>query len=341
MKKKLLLLLTTFFLCTTLIGCSKKTTTTESKKDEPVKATLAPKSQENKLFSPFTGEETTESSLNNIPIMTIIENSRPARPQSGLNKADIVYETMAEGGIPRFIALFQRNNVEKIGPIRSARPYFIDLSLEYNLPFGHCGGSAEALNRIKKENLMSMNEISYGRKYFWRDNTRKSPHNLYTSTDKLRNLAKSKGYVKPTSVKFNFDKTFWEDSSLETANTIYIVPNRTYETTYTYKDNKYYKSMDNKDSQDRDTSESITAKNIVIQFTNINLQKDGCHLDINLVGRGSGYVISNGKFIKMNWKKSSITSQTKLFTEDGKLIPLCPGNTWWHIVDNNTNVKIN
>ena len=110
--------------------------------------------------------------------MVVIENSKASRPQSGLNDADIVYETMAEGGISRFIALFQKNDAKVIGPVRSLRPYFIDISEEYNLPFAHCGGSDEALACVKSENLMSMDEMANSSSY-WRDSVRKAPHNLH------------------------------------------------------------------------------------------------------------------------------------------------------------------
>lgn len=111
-------------------------------------------------LSPYTGNILESDSIDNIPFMCIIENSRAARPQSGLSEADIVYETMAEAGIPRFLAVFYENSPEVIGPVRSVRPYFLDISKEHDLPFAHCGGSAEALATISSdESLNSINEI--------------------------------------------------------------------------------------------------------------------------------------------------------------------------------------
>ncbi|MFQ6847416.1 MAG: DUF3048 domain-containing protein, partial [Clostridium perfringens] len=86
-------------------------------------------------LSPYTGKILESDSIDNIPFMCIIENSRAARPQSGLSEADIVYETMAEAGIPRFLAVFYENSPEVIGPVRSVRPYFLDISKEHDLPF--------------------------------------------------------------------------------------------------------------------------------------------------------------------------------------------------------------
>jgi len=292
-----------------------------------------------KYISPYTGEEITQEAYDNLPVMAIIENSDDARPQSGLKSADIVYETMAEGGIPRFIALFQKNNSDKIGPIRSARPYFIDISKEYNLPFAHCGGSGDALVKIKNENLMSLNEISYTSTY-WRDKERKAPHNLYTSTEKLRSLVKSKGYITASNPKLNFDKNYWDNNNLPPANEILLKINRYYNTSYSFKGGIYHKYMNSEPAVNKEDTDQLAFKNIVVQFTSIKLQNDGSHLDIALVGEGNGYVISNGKYVKMKWYKTDVNSQTILQDESGKLIPLNPGNTWWNIVDTSTTVDI-
>lgn len=299
---------------------------------EPVK-------EPQKFFAPFTGEQVDEKTSKNIPFMAIIENSKDARPQSGLADADIVYETMAEGGIPRFMALFQKNSPKIIGPIRSARAYFVNISKEYNLPFAHCGYSDEAKAMIESENLMSMNEFTYG-KYFWRDNERKAPHNLYTSADKLREIVSSKSYLKSSNVKLYFNSEFWTSESLSSAKTVILKLNRYYVTDYTYKEGKYYKNMDGTAAINKEDKRPISVDNIVIQITTVKLQKDNSHLDIALTGEGEGYVFSNGKYTKMKWSKKNVNSQTVIKDENGLEIPLSPGNTWWHIIDMSNIVEI-
>jgi hypothetical protein len=302
--------------------------------------TKPPENMPQKYFSPYTGEEVNKEILDNIAVLAIVENSINARPQSGLNAADIVYETLAEGGIPRFIALFQKNKAEKVGPIRSARSYFLDISKEYNLPFAHCGGSEEALVKIKNENLMSMNEMTYSSPY-WRDKERNAPHNLYTSTEKLRELVKTKNFIKTPTVKLKFDKSYWDSNKLSPATEVFLKINKFYNTSYTYKDGVYLKSMDGKSSTNKEDKLPLAFKNIVVQITSIKIQADGDHLDIALVGEGEGYVISNGKFTKMHWSKKDATSQTILTNEQGNDLPLIPGNTWWNIVDKSTVIDIN
>jgi len=314
-----------------------------SKKAEPIAPASKSKPSVNtaeKYYAPYTGEEVKKEVLDNIAVLAIIENSVGARPQSGLNAADIVYETMAEGGIPRFIALFQKENAQKIGPIRSARSYFLDIAKEYNMPFAHCGGSQEALTEIKDNKLMSMNEMTNTSSY-WRDSVRKAPHNLYTSTEKLRNLVKAKDYTYSSPVKLKYDKSYWNNDKFPKAINILLKMNRLYNTSYTYKDGVYLKNMDGKSSTNKEDNLPLEFKNIVVQITSIKTQADGIHLNIQLVGTGDGYVISNGKFVKMHWAKKDATSQTILTDEKGNSLPLNPGKTWWNIVDKSTTVDIN
>ena len=306
----------------------------------PAKDTTV-KPVDNNPYSPYTGEVITKEVQSQVPFMAIIENDRLARPQYGISEADIMYETMAEGGIPRFMGLFQKNQPTVIGPIRSARPYFLDLSLEWGLPFAHCGGSAEALNRIQQESsLLSLNEMSNGSSY-WRDKTVKTTErSLRTSSEKIVTLIKNKNYVKPTTNSLKFDKTYWDNTSFAQANTINLTLNSSYSTSYTYKDGLYYKSMDGTASTDQNNGKAVTAKNIIIQVANFSADKDNYRVFIDLVGSGNGYLISNGKTIKITWSRKALSSPTIINDENGKLIALNQGNTWWHIVDKYAKVDI-
>lgn len=292
-------------------------------------------------IAPYTGEKLTKSNVNNIPLMAVVENSPDARPQSGLVDADILFETMAEGGIPRFLALFHSKTPEKIGPVRSVRTYFIDISKEFKLPFAHCGGNEDALQQIKKENLMSMNEIAYG-DYFYRDKSRYAPHNLYTSYESLSKFVTDKNYVKkPTNTHFSYNRDYYNNNSLITANSVYIQPNASYNTSYEYKDGKYYKSMDGKPSNDLERKIQVSARNIIIQYAAMKLKNDvDSGIDIKLTGSGKGIIVSGGKFVNVTWSRSSVSGATIFKDEHGNTVPLTPGNTIWHIIDDKTKVNI-
>ena len=231
-------------------------------------------------LSPYTGKILESDSIDNIPFMCIIENSRAARPQSGLSEADIVYETMAEAGIPRFLAVFYENSPEVIGPVRSVRPYFLDISKEHDLPFAHCGGSAEALATISSDkSLNSINEIKNG-SAFWRDNTRK--------------------FISDNGYEYSKNNTlsFKDNSLLNSSNYISEIKlnlSDYYKTSYKYLDGFYEKYMDGELAIDKNTNSPLKFKNIVVQITDMSLQSDNTHIDIDLTGTGEGYVFSNGR----------------------------------------------
>ncbi|MCM0647451.1 DUF3048 domain-containing protein [Clostridium swellfunianum] len=321
-----------------LTGCSSKKASTVKPDATPstTQEDTNPKSvtsSEQKYYAPYTGEEVNKEVLSNVPFLTSVENSPAARPQSGLNSADIVFELMSEGGVTRFFALFQKESAPKIGPVRSVRTYFIDIAYEYNLPFGHCGGSSDADERIKNENLMSMNEMFNG-SYYWRDPSIKvREHGLYTSSEKLITLANKKGYAKPASSNLKFDKSFWDNISSSVANSASIRFNGAYTTSYTFKDGLYYKAMNNVPSVNKEDTKPIAVKNVVIQNVNYRSRVNSPNLDADLIGQGNGYIISNGKAVKVSWSRSDLKSQTVFKDEKGNIVPLNPGKTWWHILD--------
>lgn len=332
MVKKLLSLI--LIISIPLTACSKSIPKNiDESEDTPSDPVVA----EQKYYSPYTGEEVSEETFNNKPYMVIVENSSSSRPQSGLSSADIIYETMAEGGIPRFIALFSKNSAGKIGPVRSARPYFISIANDINLPFAHCGGSQEALAAIAKDSsYISINEMAQS-SYFWRDNKRKAPHNLYTSSEKLLKYIQDKNLSYTPNSSFIFSNDYWENSLLNPLDRLTLKLNKYYSTSYVFKNGYYIKSMDGTEALDTNTNEALKFTNIVIQKTNIITREDG-RLNIKLNGAGEAYVLSKGKIVKGTWKKDS--SKTILLDENNIEIPLAQGNTIWHIISNDVTIPI-
>ncbi|MEK7519092.1 MAG: DUF3048 domain-containing protein, partial [Patescibacteria group bacterium] len=119
------------------------------------------------------------------PVAVMIDNAGSARPQSSLQAASIVYEALVEGGITRFMAVFDQGDVKEIGPVRSARQYFLEWLAEYEAAYAHAGGSPEALTNIRRERIHDINGIGSASNAFFRDSTRPAPHNLYTSGMKM------------------------------------------------------------------------------------------------------------------------------------------------------------
>lgn len=322
-----------FFILTliTLIGCSPK-------EDSSLNVS---NNLDGTVQSFYTGEDVKESSNSNTPFMVMIENSTSSRPQSGLGSADVIYETSAEGGIPRFMALFHKDMSDKIGPVRSVRPYFLELALENDLPFAHCGGSSDALTSISEDgSIMSINEIS-SEEYFWRDAERQSPHNLYTSSDNILNSIIDNDFLSIPRPFADFNKDYYLDESLSSVSNIFLNLNKNYDTSYIYEDNVYKKSMDGVVALDAATNEQLSFSNVVIQKTSISLQDDNLHLDIDLVGEGEGYIFSNGRYVNVIWKKTSEDDKTTFYDINGDVVPLSPGKTIWHILNNDTDISFN
>lgn len=330
MKKKSIFLIIFFVSLTAIINYK-----ILYKKEEPTEDTSTVNTYK------YTGLNSTNN--NEYSFMVIVENSPSSRPQSGLSKADIIYETSAEGGIPRFIALFSSENCDKIGPVRSIRPYFIDIGKEFNLPVAHCGGSAVALDTISKDDsFSSINEIS-NENYFWRDSSRKAPHNLYTSSHKIQSYITDKNinYFNTTKCNFpfSFDNNFIKSKNLKDLNNVTITINKNYNTSYKYEDGSYVKSMDDILAIDANTNSVLNFSNIIIQKTNISLNEDNTHLDIDLNGSGEGYFISQGKIMDILWYKNPSDGKTYLTDTNKNPIKLSTGKTIWHIIDRKTTLN--
>lgn len=269
------------------------------------------------------------------PLGVIIENHVDARPQSGLSAAGIVYEGIAEGGITRYLALFSGNDAAKIGPIRSARTYFVDLARGFGAYFAHIGGNYDALTQIKSENILDLDQFANSA-YYWRDTTKKtsSEHTVYSSTDKLYTAASKKGYSSDnTFTPFKF-KTDVAEASRPASQTVSIeFGSAQYKDTFSYdhKSNTYFRSIGTLPDQDLETGKRIAPKNLILQevvrhdtITAIN--EKGYIFD--MVGSGKAKIFQDGKMIEGTWKNSSDSQRTFYYDAAGNEIQFNPGQTW-------------
>ncbi|WP_166243990.1 DUF3048 domain-containing protein [Paenibacillus turpanensis] len=142
---------------------------------------------------PLTGLAA-EKEVKDRPVAVMVENSPAARPQSGLHQADVVYEVLAEGEITRFVAIYQSSPAERIGPVRSIRPYLVKLGDGHDALLVHAGWSPDAMELMQRNKLNHFDQVYGDDKYYWRDSSRKAPHNLYTSIAKIREGAEDKKF---------------------------------------------------------------------------------------------------------------------------------------------------
>ena len=294
------------------------------------------------------------------PLAVMIENHLESRPQSGLSDTDIIYEAVAEGGITRFMAVFycQASAYDSIlGPIRSARTYFLDWASEYNFPlYAHVGGAntpgpANALGQINTYGwggATDMNQFSIGYPTFWRDYERlgrtvATEHTMYSTTEKLWAIGEKRGYT-----NINEDKEEWADDYLpwsfvkeESSETGPITTidynfweDENYAVSWKYdqETNTYKRTNGAKPHMDINLDEQLSTKNLVLQFVTERKANDGypgnVHLLLGTTGKGKAYIVKDGDLIEGTWAKASRLKRTTFFDEKGKEIKFNPGRIW-------------
>lgn len=298
--------------------------------EEPAKDTVA---------SVTTGLQVKPAVNERVVTGIMIENSPDARPQSGLNQADIVFEAVAEGGITRFLTLFHDNQPDYIGPVRSARPYYLDWVKPFNAPLAHAGGSAEALAQIRQQKMRDLEAFQNAGAY-WRVSSRYAPHNLYTSIQKLNALEKEKGW---TESKFDS----WPRKEAEapegaaTAKVIDLsISGVLYNVKYKFdsKTNTYKRFLAGKPHTDEKSGKQLTPK-VVITLV-MTQGANGKYTTYDTTGSGRMFVFQDGQRIKGTWKKAGRSSQFEFIDEKGQPIQLNPGQTWVNIVGSTGAIKV-
>ena len=282
------------------------------------------------------------------PIAVSINNNHAAWPHAGLQDAYLCYELIAEGGITRLLAFYKDKDTSKIGSVRSARHYFLDYILENDAIFVHFGYSPQAKEDINSLKINNLNGL-YDSSVFYRDKTlnRAYEHTAFTTMEKIQKGIKSKGYRNTSDVqllKYNPIKVdYSKDETLQKANKV-TIKYSTYQTTsYEYdSENMVYKMfMSGKEHSDLDTKKQYTVKNIITyQVENVSLNDEKGRQNLENIGSGEGYYISNGEAIKKKKKKKSRSEKTKYSLMDGSELIVNDGNTWIHIQPKNQSLKI-
>ena len=291
-----------------------------------------------KYFSSLDGMAVSSTEMiNPSVVVAMIDNHPDARPQVGLADAKIVYEAPAEGGITRYVAVFDAaQDVGKVGPIRSARPYFIEWLKEYSGLYIHCGGSPEGLQKIKDEKIFDLDEMKNGQ-YFWRGDDHYAPHDLYISSKNW-----NKVLVKRSDKK-QFFSNGWKFGELATSTTemvkdISINFTSDYIVGFTYDPifKIYNRFVNNKPQLEE--GKQLTAETIVVQYVKVQILDDYGRKEINTDGSGDLRVLRDGVMIRGQWKK--VDNRTRWYDQNGVEINLKPGKIWVEVVPNDINIKI-
>ena len=274
------------------------------------------------------------------PFAVMINNNHAAWPQCGIQDAYLVYEMIAEGGITRMMAIYKDADTAKIGSIRSARHYFLDYVQENDAIFVHWGGSDRAYSDIRAKSINDIDGLALEGSVFFRDTTLKRDleHTGFTSMEKLKKYAEKEKYTRDTNkdllLNYSVDEIdLSTNESAKLATNVNIKYSDYHTTSYVYDtENKVYKrSMSGQKNVDLVTGEQYTAKNILVyKVGNYSFDSYG-RQDLENVGTGTGYYVTDGYAMPITWEKTSHNAQTVYKYENGEEITVNDGNTFIQI----------
>lgn len=272
-------------------------------------------------------------------LIVSVDNHRKAYPQSGLDKADRVYEILAEGGITRYLAVFHSQEAKKIGPIRSARYYFAHIVKGHDFPFAHAGGNTDAIVLIPKLKIKDMDEIYNSSAYFWREKSRKMPHNLYSSTELLLKGAEKKKFeLLPLKPLAQGSVSGGEEADLIDI-TYSTDPRYLYTVTYEWDGRRYKRYINGVPHKTLEDTEIFTENVIVMEAKTREVVKDELESEIELIGRGKAYFFTGGKFWEGEWKKEKSASEFE-FNYRGEPMKFSGEHAWINVVPSLKNVEM-
>ncbi|GGH83047.1 hypothetical protein JOD43_002930 [Pullulanibacillus pueri] len=320
-----------------LTACAKdnEASTKEQEKSKASEKTTTEKGEPTTKVYPLTGLPAGDDDINRRVLAVMVNNHALARPQSGLHKADIVYEALTEARITRFLAIFQSQKPEVIGPVRSARHYFVDLSQGYGAIYIAHGWSPQAEKKLKSGGIDYIQGLYHDGTWFKRASFRQAPHNSYLPYDNAIEGAKTKGYdltqdVKPLPFleKAEVSKIPGNDVGIAT---ITYSSDNVVSYVYHSEDGLFYRHINGEQAEDRETKTPLTAANVFIVSSDHSfINNNNYRRDIDLTKGGPAYLLQHGKVQKLEWKN---VDGRLLPYKDGTAVKFVPGQTWINIVE--------
>ncbi len=303
---------------------------------------------EYKVRHPLSGVVLQDKEFACLPISIMVENSVDVLPQEGLSQADVIYESLAEGNITRLLAVYDSTkSVDKIGPVRSARPYFIDWASEYGGIYMHVGGSPEALDSVDDYDLINVDQIGVGEVYFWRDQNLLAPHNVFTSNSNWLRAAEIRGgdeyYCRVGGIgMWNFvdiPQNLPEENENRPEEILVDFSTDLYQVDWKFNQNlKSYQRWQGGDKYIYDTGDQVAAQNVIVQVSDIKVVDEIGRRDIDTQSGGVVYVFNFYGLTKGEWRVDD-GGRTRFYDDYGDEIELVPGKTWVEIVPSEENIS--
>jgi len=271
------------------------------------------------------------------PYAVMVENSMDAWPLSGPAKANVVFEAPVEGSITRFMLMFDPSaTTTEIGPVRSARPYFVEWANAYGAMYAHVGGSPDALNLIRRlDGFQDLNQFWHGND-FWRSSSHYAPHNVFTSMDRLASAASKQGVSTTTFQAWSYEDRVRSPQTTvrETTSTDIIVPYQgAYEAEWEYVSSTglYERSQNNHLERDADGA-TVEVKNVVVMLVDSSVLDAVGRLEIQTTGSGKALLFRDGTVQTGTWSREK-GKTIRFETGDGHDMLFAPGKTWISAVD--------
>lgn len=311
---------------------------------------ISGKARRDSVVPPVGAEETSTSTealiiprkLDGVPVApdqaslqayaVMVENLPDSRPLSGPAKANIVMEAPVEGGITRFLLLFDATTTaDQIGPVRSARPYYVDWAEGLDAVYAHVGGSPEALTKIAilGNTLRNVDEFSHA-KYFWRSTKRAAPHNVYTRTDLLQAATEAKKWTAGSFRGWQYLSATSTEFGDVTSVTIPYGGSYTAIWKYDAETNRYTRLQSGVVQKDADGS-VVTAANVVVMLTEQQVLDDVGRLRLRTTGTGKAVLFRDGKRFDVVWRRKA-GEWISFETVEGGEVLFEPGTTWISVV---------
>ena len=294
--------------------------------------------------APLTGLPVSPAAALQHPIAVMVDDHPDARPQqAGFNAASIVWHAPAEGGVPRYMLIFQDGLPSSVGPVRSARQYYIEWAAEWNAMYVHSGGSPQAIRTLIAKGqgqwVYNADEYRWGGRYLWRAVGHVAPHNVYSDGAHLRELAVRVGALdEPIEPVWSFGPDAARNLRPDggSLRVVYLYGTVTYR--YDSVTNRYVRYLDRSTAPQVDVADGqiVAPTNVVIlrmAFEPLNDGNPAKHrLEAHNVGTGEAWIATNGRTVKGRWSKASITAPTLLLGADGKPIRLTAGQTFVQVL---------
>lgn len=342
--KSRLWLVLVIFLAATAVGCAVKETAQEPSAETPAAEEVSVPAPEPETEPEPEPEPLSEESeawkarwLQDRPVFVMMDNHSGARPQSGLKDALFVYEMLAEGNITRYMAVFTGTGEYEVGPIRSARPYFINRALEYDGIYVHVGGSPQAFADLANLKVADVDGLSAGKNVFWRRSHKKIPHNMYSTLDAIRRDAGRRKYRTEASFEvpaYASAPLLLEGEPAASVRFVYREGGSGYASGYVFDEGSglYQRYVNGKVHLDELDEVPVQAANIIVQKVRAKTVDNEGRLVMEDVGTGTGFFISMGRRIPVKWEKADRRAQTVYKMEDGTPVELMPGVTWIQVI---------